>query len=242
MSKIGGSIIRSTGRRLRRAVTITLAWPASRALSALRDTRAVTSLEFALMAVPFFGLMVATMSVGVWYFYNACLDVGIYKAGRLVMTGQFQAKNISTPANFSTSILCPNMPGFIPCSTSNPQITMAVVNNISSLFNTRTATVPGSNPPVTYQIVTLKDPLPQAICSPQQGSLVYVQAKYTMPSFMSIFTLFTGTTPGHTARTMFNNVVTAGTTVKVEEFPTGSATFTNCAGEAGSANAPCCPS
>jgi hypothetical protein len=140
------------------------------------------------------------------------------------MTGQFQSQGITTPTQFSNQILCPNMPLFMPCSPSNPVVSMAVINDFTTLVHQTTHQLPGQGAPTITQYTL--NPLPSAICSPQQGSLVYIQAEYTMPlGLMAVYAIFGGT-------------LTSGATVKVEEFPTGNATFTNCNGQSGT---PCCP-
>jgi len=237
MNKMTGNVARSAWQVGRRAMGAVVARPKASAARFWRDNTAITSLEFALIALPFFGLILGTMTVGIWYFYETCLDIGVYKSGRQVMTGQFQTQGLTTPQAFSTSILCPNMPAYIPCSTTNPTILMAVVNDPSSLFTPTVHTLSPGPPPVTYDTYTL-NPLPTVICSPQQGSIVYIHAEYQMPPIIAMFTIFGGTPHGVNPQSVFDRYVTSGAMVKVEEFPLGSATVDNCANQSGT---PCCP-
>jgi len=236
MDKCGGFRVRAGWNVFLGAARNIKASLSDRVTQVLRDRSAVTSIEFAVMALPFFALTFLTMSVGAWYFSVTCVDIAVYKAGRQIMTGNFQTENITTPAAFSNSLLCPNMPA-VSCSASNPVVHMAVVNNFNSLFTQHTQTISPGPPPVTFTWESL-NPMQNVICSPQQGSMVFLEVDYQMPTFLSFFTVFTGISNGNTANTMFNRTISSGATVKIEEFPTGSASFSNCAGVTGT---PCCP-
>lgn len=232
MSDDSGMTIRAARRVVLRLVDRAVLRPGACAARLWRDTRAITSLEWALVGFPFFFLTMGTISLGIWHFYTTCLDIAVYKSARQVMTGQFQRQAIATPQAFSTQILCPNMPGqvgtksIVPCSSTNPVISMAVVNDFTTLFTPYTYTPPGcfsSSCKITsYTLNSLQN----VICSPQQGSMVYIQAQYRMPNLFGWFLPSLA-------------VVTSGATIKVEEFPNGSGQLTNCAGV--TTATPCCP-
>jgi len=176
-----------------------------------RDNTAITSLEFALVAFPFFSLILGTFTLGIWYFYGASVDLAVYTTARQLMTGQIQSSGSQlTPASFS-AILCSNMPSFVPCSAANPVIGLTVINDFNSLTTTSTQTNNTVQPPVQFIVTTLK-PLPATICSPQQLDVVYIQVQYTMPHVYDVV----------------GNILYSGTTVQIEEFPTTSSVATNC--------------
>jgi Flp pilus assembly protein TadG len=176
-----------------------------------RDKAAVTSLEFALVALPFFTLILGTFTIGVWYFYSATIDLAVYKTARQLMTGQAQSSGSQlTAASFST-LLCSNMTSFVPCSATNPVIALTVVKDFNNLTTTTTQINNTVNPPVNFTVTTLK-PVPAAICSPQQLDVIYIQARYTMPAVYDVV----------------GNTLYSGTTVQIEEFPTTSSVSTNC--------------
>src|ERR1700735_305446 len=85
MTKFGGNPARSASQRVRRGIG------ADSFLSRLgQNCVAITSLEFALIALPFFTMIFSTFAVGLWFFYTSSLDIGVYLAARQVLTGQFQ--------------------------------------------------------------------------------------------------------------------------------------------------------
>jgi len=203
MSDDSGTTIRLARRAVLRLADIVVFRPGASAARLWRDQRAITSLEWGLIGGPFFLMLMGTISLGVWHFYTTCLDIAVYKSARQIMTGQFQQLALTTPSSFSTAILCPNMPVSVPCSASNPVISMAVVNDFTTLFTPRKISPTGCTQ-TSCQVTTYTlNSLPSALCSPQQGSLVYVQALYRMPSLFGWF-LPSG------------QVVTSGATIKVE--------------------------
>ena len=52
-----------------------------------------SALEFSLVALPFFLLLLAVLEVGLVYFVDFTLDSAVYQASRLVRTGQAQNQN-----------------------------------------------------------------------------------------------------------------------------------------------------
>ncbi|MEI9984630.1 MAG: TadE/TadG family type IV pilus assembly protein [Aliidongia sp.] len=214
-----GSIIARPIRGVARKVTKAfILQPLASIQLMLEDTRAVTSLEFAIIFIPFFMLIFGTFSLGLWYYYSLSLDLAIYRAGREVMTGALQGTagaTTMTTAQFTNNILCPALPSFMPCSNTNPVVNMAVVTDFNKLTSTQQYPIPNSgSPPLQYTQTTI-NPLSAGMCSPAQGSIVYIQAIYQMPSFALVYNTFSGQ-------------IMSGTTVQVEQFPTTSTVSTNC--------------
>ena len=168
-----------------------------------RDRRGITSLEFAFAALPLFAMIFGTMSLGIYYFYESGIDLAVYSSARQIMTGQAQASNLLTsPAVFSTNVLCPNMPGYIACSTTNPTVAITVVTDPASNLQMNPVTQNGK----TYTVSQMKK-LPAAACSPGQGAIVYIQVTYTVPALNAVYAAFG------------NGKILSGTAFKVEEFP-----------------------
>ena len=66
------------------------------------NSRGVTAIEFALLALPFFGLIIGTIQLGVIFLANQTLDEAVDVASRGIQTGQIQTSgNIN---DFRTSI------------------------------------------------------------------------------------------------------------------------------------------
>lgn len=224
MSEFRGSLIRLTRHAVRVAVNTMVARPAARTVKILRDNSAVTSIEFSIIALPYFALVMGTFAIGLWYFVSCCLDLGVYTTARLFETGQIQTGQytvtqagaqvpVLTAAQVS-QVLCSRtvMPDFVPCTSSNPAIHMAVVSNFLDLLTPHSATKNG----ITYTYYTM-NPLTSSTCAPTQGSIVYIQAIYTMPIFGAVIRSFGG------------SPVISGAVFRVEQFPTTSGTvFSAC--------------
>jgi Flp pilus assembly protein TadG len=213
MTKFGGNPARSASQRVRRGIG------ADSFLSRLwQNCVAITSLEFALIALPFFTMIFSTFAVGLWFFYTSSLDIGVYLAARQVLTGQFQntaGAATLTPAQFTTTYLCPNMSSFVPCSAANPVVSLTIVPaaGFAALATPGTTkTIP--NTTQTFTPLKLITPSP-SLCPPAPGSLVYIQAKYTLP----VLPL---------GLSAFNVSLVSGTTVKVEQFPVSTSTAQLC--------------
>jgi len=78
----------------------------------LRREDGATTVEFALIAVPFMGLLVAMTQTALVFFAGQVLQSATSEAGRLVMTGQPQGM---TAVKFQQA-LCDDARGFFDCS------------------------------------------------------------------------------------------------------------------------------
>ena len=66
------------------------------------------SIEFGLLALPFFGLLFAVIEVA-WVSFNAeQLQAAVDNAARQVLTGTAQTSNFATAASFTSNLLCPS--------------------------------------------------------------------------------------------------------------------------------------
>jgi len=83
-------------------------------LRRLRDDRSgTTALEFAIIATPFFALMLAIIEVSLVFFANFSLENAVERAGRMIRTGQVQQQGFSE-AQFKQSI-CDNSAAILDC-------------------------------------------------------------------------------------------------------------------------------
>ncbi|MGJ5179060.1 TadE/TadG family type IV pilus assembly protein [Bradyrhizobium oligotrophicum] len=64
----------------------------------VRDSRAATAVEFALVAAPFLALIIALLQTFLVFFAQELLEAVVRQSGRLVMTGQVQAQNLDKDA------------------------------------------------------------------------------------------------------------------------------------------------
>lgn len=63
-----------------------------------RNKKGATAVEFALVAVPFFGLIAAIVEIGLLIFADSALDTATSNAARLIRTGQAQSKGFDKTA------------------------------------------------------------------------------------------------------------------------------------------------
>jgi hypothetical protein len=86
-----------------------------------RDESGVAAVEFGLIAVPFFALVLGIIALGFRFFVAQGLEAGLAEGARRVMTGQVQANaEIASVTDFRDKILCKPgarlVPDFIDCS------------------------------------------------------------------------------------------------------------------------------
>ncbi|KQN93152.1 pilus assembly protein TadE [Sphingomonas sp. Leaf231] len=79
-----------------------------------RDQRGATIIEFALVALPFIVLILATIQTGFVFFAQQALETTAEQTARQLMTGSAQ-KTGMTQAQFKT-IACGNLPAFMSCA------------------------------------------------------------------------------------------------------------------------------
>ena len=83
-------------------------------LRRLRDDRSgTTALEFAIIATPFFALMLAIIEVSLVFFANFTLENAVERAGRMIRTGQVQQQGFSE-TQFKQQI-CNNSAAILNC-------------------------------------------------------------------------------------------------------------------------------
>jgi Flp pilus assembly protein TadG len=86
-----------------------------------RDRDGATAVEFALISVPFLGLLFAIFETAFVFFATEAVEFAGSEASRQIMTGQTQTASITTEATFKSNVICPNsgrklIPSFIDCT------------------------------------------------------------------------------------------------------------------------------
>ncbi len=114
----------------------------SRSLAALaamsrrfgRDRSGATALEFGLIGIPFFSLILVMFEVSMLFLEGQALDTTLDSAARQLLTGTAQTSSGSTAitdmATFKTYAFCPLLPAIITCS--QVQLNVAVITSWSS--------------------------------------------------------------------------------------------------------------
>jgi len=136
-----------------------------------RDEKGGTTIEFALVAIPFFACMFAIIEIALIFFAGQVLETAVGDASRMILTGQAQTasfsandfKNKICSTAVQTLFNCTNI--FIDVRTSSSFATV----NLSAPVNSTTHVVDTSG--FTYQ--------PGQACS-----IVIVRVVYEWPTFV----------------------------------------------------------
>jgi Flp pilus assembly protein TadG len=73
-----------------------------KAKGACKDEEGAAAVEFAIVALPFFALVIAVMEIGIFFFASRFLEDGVYNASRLALTGRLGTGSSCT--DFSNAI------------------------------------------------------------------------------------------------------------------------------------------
>lgn len=80
-----------------------------------RDKRGVTSLELAIIAPAFFGLMLGLMEMGYDLFVQTALNAAVEQAARTIQVGSVVGSKNETSAELAQAAVCPNLRGLLNC-------------------------------------------------------------------------------------------------------------------------------
>jgi len=144
-----------------------------------REKKGTAAVEFAMVALPFFGLLFSVFETAVDFYINSALQTALSDSSRDILTGQAQTAAYTTAQQFINNSLCGlgtikrRLPDFIQCSKIQIDVRPAVSftgNDMSKpviggVLNTSTW---GYNAGAT-------------------GQIVIVRAIYTVPVITSIF-------------------------------------------------------
>lgn len=116
-----------------------------------RNERAATILEFALISLPFFALLIAVLETALVFFAQQALETTGEVASRLIMTGQAQSNGWSASA-YKTQV-CRSLPAFLSCSSLMIDVqTAASFSSVS--VATPTITYKNGSPSNTWSYTT----------------------------------------------------------------------------------------
>jgi Flp pilus assembly protein TadG len=102
------------------------------------NAEGMAAVEFGIVAMPFFAIILAVLQIGVVVFAQQELETGVEQAARMVLTGQVQQQGL-TQAQFQTQV-CANLPVLFKCAN--------VMVDLQSV--TTFATANTSTPVLTY--------------------------------------------------------------------------------------------
>lgn len=171
--------------------------------------------EFALIALPLFFLVLGVLEIGWGNFLQTRLDAAVRETSRLVMTGYVQNQKVAgkplTAAQFREKILCPKLPSAINCA--------------DVFVNVKVFSEPAAGAPSPYEQFVNKshsglippqlDNAKNGYCVGQGKQYVVLQAAYPLPLLTPVFLRGRATNyKGRSARLMVSTA-----TFRNEPFP-----------------------
>ena len=78
------------------------------------DVSGATAIEFALLALPFLGLIYGVVQTALVFFVGQVLETTAEAAGRIILTGQAQTQGM-TQSQFASAV-CSQVPGLLKCN------------------------------------------------------------------------------------------------------------------------------
>jgi Flp pilus assembly protein TadG len=163
-----------------------------------------TAVEFALIALPFFGLILVTLQIALVLWATQILETAVANASRQLYTGEFQnsASNAGkTPAELQgafKTLVCSNVVGVFDC----PAMVSVDVRTFTGFSDTTAAQ------PVTNGVY---DTSGYGYKAPGRNDIVVVRASMAFPNYASIFS------PG-TTLTNGNQLIMATAAFRAEPF------------------------
>jgi Flp pilus assembly protein TadG len=139
----------------------------------LHSRDGASAVEFALLALPFFAIVFATLQTAILLMAQEELETAVEKSGRLVLTGQVLNDGM-TQSQFSSNV-CSNLSAFFNCN--NLMVNMQTADTFSNASPTA--------PTLTYnaqgQVTNTWSYQPG-----NPGSIVVLQVMYQWPVFGSL--------------------------------------------------------
>jgi Flp pilus assembly protein TadG len=162
-----------------------------------RDDSGATAVEFAMVSVPFLGLLFAIFQTAYLFLVQQAVDAAATTGARNILTGQTMSANITSASTFASKVICPNLPAFLSCSSLIIDVRSASSSSWSSL-NTASDFLNSSS---------------NKFCIGNPNDIVIVRIIYPVPAFLSIMTLSASLggagkmTAGQSLQTSTNNMV-----------------------------------
>jgi Flp pilus assembly protein TadG len=174
----------STGERLGALVV-----PCKRTRTArLRGRRGTTALEFAILAIPYFLLVLGVCEVGFDMFLQEATDLALEEATRSIEIGISQGT--ATESSFVQSYVCNTTAGsLLICKNFHIKVqTIALTNGPNGVSATDFSNAPSANgslPMSGHNLDLSGYDGATSFCNAPAGSLILVSAVYVGPTFLS---------------------------------------------------------
>ncbi len=189
-----------------------------------RSVGAVVALEFAIAATAFMALLLFVFEISYDMYCQAALDAGLNLAARLIGTGN--AQNVQTVSQFTTTYLCPNVPGLLSCNTN----VLVRIQNLTfagsaDFYKATTGLVPVAGSTLNTSSYGTGN-----FCNAAPNQYYMLSAIYVGPSFIGMLAhgLFTLSYGGKWIHATASNVAFATEYYTVVGAPTGTTTLPQC--------------
>ena len=142
----------------------------------LKDSSGATAVEFAIVSVPFLGILFAIFETALVFFTAQGVEAATSEAARKIMTGQAQGNSAVTSATqFRDTYLCPSTGRLLPSYVNCSQIVIDVRRasawssaNLTSNFFTETT---------------------HSYCTGNTSEIVVLRVGYPMPVYLSVLAM-----------------------------------------------------
>jgi len=141
------------------------------------NRRGSVAIEFAIVALPFFALLLFVLEIGFDMFQQEALDSALHLAAREIQTGN--AQNVQSGSQFAANYLCPKLGGLLPCSGLYVSITTFVPTSSQDFYNFTTGV-----PPVTNGTLNLSGYASGNFCNAGPAQYVVISAILVGPSII----------------------------------------------------------
>jgi Flp pilus assembly protein TadG len=136
-----------------------------------KNEKGSTSVEFAMVSVPFLGLLFAIFESAYVFFVTESLESAVNDAGRTLMTGQ-NTSSYTSATGFRDGVVCAKLPSFITCSNVTVDVRTAGTSGSTSFS--------GAN---TYASTAISS-TSNYFCPGSQGDVVVMRVMYDMPVYL----------------------------------------------------------
>lgn len=145
-----------------------------------RSQDGATAVEFALIALPFFGLLFVTLQIAMVLWCTSILEVAVASASRQLYTGQFQSS--ATNSGLTASALQANFKKLVCAAASDAFNCSASLSvDVQTFAGFPTATVASPNNNGVY------DTTGYSYQTPARNDIVVVRASMEFPNYASYF-------------------------------------------------------
>jgi Flp pilus assembly protein TadG len=136
-----------------------------------RQRRGVVALEFALVVIPFFVIVLGVMELSYDLFVQAALNYAVSTAARSVQVGSTQGTSGESSSTLAAAAVCPAVAGLLSCGNIIVGVTPITAGSdyytdSSALSLAKAASAGG------------------AVCTGVSGQMMLITAWYTGPSFV----------------------------------------------------------